>query len=237
MCSARRRSWPPNAQDQRPDTVDLCRFRLRRRTDGKALDPAEETVWHREMWEHAERVMATVLSEIEAQGHNRIKTAINPRRRRVLRAEVRICAARRHRPRLAVRPTQVDSICPKDPAHSTSMPTARRRCRLWCHGDLRLDGTLIGILIEHYCRHFPLWLAPVQAVVTTITSEATNRQGGRSRSAARGLARRIDLPTRRSTTRSASNSLAKIPALLVVGKKEAERVRVSIRRLAATDKR
>ncbi len=53
------------------------------------------------MWDHAERVMATVLREIQAQ-NNQIKTAINPGRR-VLRAEVRIRAARRHRPRLAVR--------------------------------------------------------------------------------------------------------------------------------------
>jgi threonyl-tRNA synthetase len=91
-----------------------------------------------------------------------------------------------------------------------------------------------GILIEHYAGHFPLWLAPVQAVVATITSDADDyarelqalaqRQGSRVET---------DLRNEKINYKVREHSLAKIPVLLVVGKKEAAERSVSIRRLGS----
>ena len=81
----------------------------------------------------------------------------------------------------------------------------------------------IGILIEHYAGNFPLWLAPVQAVVTTITSEGDEYAKVVAAAARRaGLRVEIDLRNEKINYKVREHSLAKIPALLVVGKKEAE---------------
>ena len=81
----------------------------------------------------------------------------------------------------------------------------------------------IGILIEHFAGNFPLWLAPVQAVVTTITSEGDEYAKVVAAAARRaGLRVEIDLRNEKINYKVREHSLAKIPALLVVGKKEAE---------------
>jgi threonyl-tRNA synthetase len=92
----------------------------------------------------------------------------------------------------------------------------------------------IGILIEHYAGNFPLWLSPVQAVVTTITSEADEYARQVVEQARRaGLRVEIDLRNEKINYKVREHSLAKIPALLVVGKKEAETHSVSVRRLGS----
>ncbi len=91
-----------------------------------------------------------------------------------------------------------------------------------------------GILIENFAGHFPLWLAPVQAVVTTITSDG-DAYAEQVLAAVRraGLRANIDLRNEKINYKVREHSLAKIPALLVVGKKEAEQQTVSIRRLGS----
>jgi threonyl-tRNA synthetase len=91
-----------------------------------------------------------------------------------------------------------------------------------------------GILIEHYAGHLPLWLSPVQAVVTTITSDADDF-GREVVEAARKLGLRVeaDLRNEKINYKVREHSLAKVPALLVVGKKEAAERLVSIRRLGS----
>jgi threonyl-tRNA synthetase len=89
-----------------------------------------------------------------------------------------------------------------------------------------------GILIEHYAGHFPLWLAPVQAVVATITADADDYAREVVAHAGRiGLRVEADLRNEKINYKVREHSLAKIPALLVVGKKEAADRTVSIRRL------
>ena len=95
------------------------------------------------MWDHAEAVMSRVLDEIKARHGNVVTTALNPGRGRLLRAEVRIRAARRHRPRLAVRhdPGRLQ------PAGALRRLLHRRQQREDDAGDdpsrhLRLDGAL-----------------------------------------------------------------------------------------------
>src|ERR1700722_11614448 len=89
-----------------------------------------------------------------------------------------------------------------------------------------------GILIEHYAGHFPLWLSPLQAVVATITSDADDYAREVVAHARRvGLRVEPDLRNEKINYKVREHSLAKVPALLVVGKKEAAERTVSIRRL------
>jgi threonyl-tRNA synthetase len=91
-----------------------------------------------------------------------------------------------------------------------------------------------GILIEHYAGNFPLWLAPVQAVVATITSDADDYAREVIAAArARGLRVEPDLRNEKINYKVREHSLAKVPALLVIGKKEAADRAVSIRRLGS----
>ena len=92
----------------------------------------------------------------------------------------------------------------------------------------------IGILIEHHAGRFPLWLAPVQAVVATIVSDADGYAGEVAAALrAAGLRVETDLRNEKINYKVREHSLAKVPALLVVGKREAEEGKVAIRRLGS----
>jgi threonyl-tRNA synthetase len=91
-----------------------------------------------------------------------------------------------------------------------------------------------GILIEHYAGHLPLWLSPLQAVVATITDAADDYAREVIAAAQRaGLRVEGDLRNEKINFKVREHSLAKVPALLVVGRKEAAERAVSIRRLGA----
>jgi threonyl-tRNA synthetase len=90
----------------------------------------------------------------------------------------------------------------------------------------------IGILIEHHAGRFPLWLAPVQAVVATIVSDADEyARGVAAKLAAAGLRVETDLRNEKINYKVREHSLAKVPNLLVVGKREAEEGTVALRPL------
>jgi len=91
-----------------------------------------------------------------------------------------------------------------------------------------------GILIEHYAGNFPLWLAPVQAVVASITEEAS----GYAEEVARelinaGLRAVADTGNEKISYKVREHSLAKVPLILAVGRREAEQRSVSLRRLGS----
>ena len=89
-----------------------------------------------------------------------------------------------------------------------------------------------GILIEHYTGHLPLWLSPTQAVIATITSDADDYARAATEAARKlGLRVETDLRNEKINYKVREHSLAKVPALLVVGKKEAAERKVSVRRL------
>ena len=94
----------------------------------------------------------------------------------------------------------------------------------------------LGILIEHHAGRFPLWLAPVQVVVATITSDGDGfaREVAAQLKAA-GLRAELDLRNEKINYKVREHSLAKIPVLFVVGKREAEQGTVSIRRLGSKE--
>lgn len=89
-----------------------------------------------------------------------------------------------------------------------------------------------GILIEHYAGKLPLWLAPVQLVIATITSDADDYAVEVAKHAARHSLRvETDLRNEKIGYKVREHSLIKSPVLLVVGKQEAKDRTVSIRRL------
>ena len=94
----------------------------------------------------------------------------------------------------------------------------------------------LGILIEHHAGRFPLWLAPVQVVVATITSDGDGfaREVAAALKAA-GLRAELDLRNEKINYKVREHSLAKVPVLFVVGKREAEQGTVSIRRLGSKE--
>jgi threonyl-tRNA synthetase len=94
----------------------------------------------------------------------------------------------------------------------------------------------IGILIEHYAGKFPLWLAPVQAVVATIVSDADDyAQQVAAKLAKAGIRVDSDLRNEKINYKVREHSLAKVPLLLVVGKREADEGTVALRRLGSDE--
>ncbi len=197
----------------------------------------EKRVGSDALWDHAEEVMGKVLEEIRARSGNRIRTEIfpgegafyGPKFEYVLRDAIGRdwqCGT-----------TQVDFNLPErfgaffvdaDGQKKTPVMVHRAIC-----GSME---RFLGILIEHYAGHFPLWFAPVQAVIATITSDADDYAREVAREAEkRGLRVETDLRNEKITYKVREHSLAKTPVLLVVGKKEGEQRTVSIRRLGSQE--
>ena len=96
----------------------------------------------------------------------------------------------------------------------------------------------IGILIEHFAGRFPAWLAPVQAVVATIVSDADGyAKDVADKLEAAGLRVETDLRNEKINYKVREHSLAKVPHLLVVGMREAEEGKVAIRTLGQEGQR
>jgi threonyl-tRNA synthetase len=96
----------------------------------------------------------------------------------------------------------------------------------------------IGILIEHYAGRFPVWLAPVQAVVATITSEADGyAHDVTAKLKAAGIRVETDTRNEKINYKVREHSVAKVPHLLVVGMREAEEGKVAIRSLGSDGQR
>src|ERR1700712_4649941 len=92
----------------------------------------------------------------------------------------------------------------------------------------------IGILIEHYAGKLPVWLAPVQAVGATIVSDADDyAEQVTAELRAGGLRVETDLRNEKINYKVREHSLAKVPNLLVVGKREADEGTVALRQLGS----
>jgi threonyl-tRNA synthetase len=92
----------------------------------------------------------------------------------------------------------------------------------------------IGVMIENYAGAFPLWLAPVQVVVATITSDADDFALTAAEALrAQGLRVETDLRNEKINYKVREHSLAKVPVIAVVGRREAEEGKVALRRLGS----
>ncbi len=90
----------------------------------------------------------------------------------------------------------------------------------------------IGVLIEHYAGRLPLWLAPVQAVVATITRDADDyARRVHAVLVEAGIRAELDLRNEKINYKVREHSVAKVPAILVVGAREQQEDTVAIRRL------
>ena len=94
----------------------------------------------------------------------------------------------------------------------------------------------LGVLIEHHAGRFPMWLAPVQGVVATITEAADDYASAVAEAcAAAGLRVETDLRNEKINYKVRQHSVAKVPAMLIVGAREAEEKTVALRRLGGKD--
>lgn len=132
---------------------------------------------------------------------------------------------------------QVDLNLPARLGASYVGPDGQKHVPVMLHRAL--FGSLerfIRILLEHYAGRLPLWLAPVQVVVTTITSEAESYAGKVLVAlTAVGLRAESDLRNEKIAYKIREHSLAKVPILLILGKREADEGTVSIRRLGSLE--
>ena len=128
---------------------------------------------------------------------------------------------------------QVDFVLPERlDAQYVAEDSSRQRPVMLHRAVLGSFERFLGILIEQYAGRFPLWLAPVQAVVASIVSDAApyaEEVGAALR--ARGIEVRTDVRNEKINAKVREHSLAHVPVILVVGRREAEQRTVALRRL------
>ncbi|MEN0653188.1 MULTISPECIES: threonine--tRNA ligase [Hyphobacterium] len=126
---------------------------------------------------------------------------------------------------------QVDFVLPdRLDAEFTGEDGAKHRPVMLHRAILGSFERFIGILIENYAGKFPMWLAPTQIVVATITSEADGYALEVEKALkAAGLRARADLRNEKINYKVREHSLAKVPVIAVVGRKEAEEKTVALR--------
>jgi threonyl-tRNA synthetase len=130
---------------------------------------------------------------------------------------------------------QLDFVLPERLGATYVAEDGSRRFAVMLHRAIL--GSLerfIGVMIESYAGRMPLWLAPVQAVVATIVSDADGyAQTLVERLRAAGIRAELDTRNEKINYKVREHSVQKVPLLLVVGKREAEEKTVSVRRLGA----
>ena len=132
---------------------------------------------------------------------------------------------------------QVDFVLPERlDASYVGEDGARHRPVMLHRAILGSMERFIGVLLEHYAGRLPLWLAPVQVVVATITrdGDAFAAKVIETLKAA-GLRAELDVSNEKIGYKVRQHSLAKVPVLLVVGKREAEDGTVAVRRLGSKE--
>jgi threonyl-tRNA synthetase len=130
---------------------------------------------------------------------------------------------------------QVDYVLPERlDAEYVGEDSARHRPVMLHRAILGSFERFIGILIEQYAGRFPLWLAPVQVVVASIVSDAGEYAEEVARALrSAGLEARADIRNEKINAKVREHSLAHVPVLAVVGRREAEQRSVALRRLGS----
>jgi threonyl-tRNA synthetase len=130
---------------------------------------------------------------------------------------------------------QVDYVLPdRLDAEYVGEDSARHRPVMLHRAILGSFERFIGILIEQYAGRFPLWLAPVQVVVASIVTDAAEyAETAAAALRAAGLEARADVRNEKINAKVREHSLAHVPVLAVVGRREAEQGTVALRRLGS----
>ncbi|SFK69663.1 threonine--tRNA ligase [Methylorubrum salsuginis] len=195
----------------------------------------EKRVGSDDLWDHAEAVMTRVLAQIEEQSGGRIRTAVNPGEGAFYGPKFEYVLRDAIGRDWQCGTTQVDFNLPERFGATYIDADSQKKPPVMVHRAI--CGSMerfTGILIEHFAGHFPLWIAPVQIVVATITSEADDYAREVVRVLERaGLRVDADLRNEKINYKVREHSLAKVPVLLALGKREAEERTVSVRRLGS----
>ncbi|MEH6721654.1 MAG: threonine--tRNA ligase [Aurantimonas endophytica] len=197
----------------------------------------DQRVGSDEMWDRAEASMREVLTIIEQEGGGQVTTGIaegegafyGPKYEYTLRDAI----GRQWQ----VGTNQVDFNLPgRFGAFYIDRDSEKKTPVMLHRAMLGSVERFIGILLENCAGHLPLWLSPVQVVVATITSDADDYAMEVAHLLKKaGLKVETDLRNEKINYKVREHSVAKIPVMLVCGKREAEERTVNIRRLGSRD--
>ncbi len=186
-------------------------------------------------WDRAEGIMQDVLKQIAAASGGAIKTAINPGEGAFYGPKFEYVLRDAIGRDWQCGTTQVDFNLPERFGAFYIGADGEKHVPVMIHRAI--CGSMerfLGILIENFAGHFPLWLAPVQVVLAPITSDADDyAMEVRSQLRALGLRVEADLRNEKINYKVREHSLAKVPVILAVGKREMEEKTVSVRRLGS----
>jgi threonyl-tRNA synthetase len=186
-------------------------------------------------WDQAEKVMGRVLEEIARRGDGRNKTSINPGEGAFYGPKFEYILRDAIGRDWQCGTTQVDFNMPGRLGAFYIDEHSEKKVPVMIHRAI--FGSLerfTGILIENYAGHLPLWLAPVQVMVATIVSDANAYAlEVLEKLKMAGLRAEVDLRNEKINYKVREHSLAKVPVMLVVGKREAQEGMVSVRRLGS----
>ena len=192
----------------------------------------EKRVGSDEVWDKAEAALGRVIENVAARG---IETSINPGEGAFYGPKLEYVLRDAIGRDWQCGTLQVDFNLPGRFGAFYIGPSSEKVTPVMLHQAM--FGSLerfTGILIENFAGHLPLWLSPVQVVVATITEEADDYALELIAEARRmGLRVEGDLRNEKINYKVREHSLAKIPVLLVVGRKEAAERTVSMRRLGS----
>jgi threonyl-tRNA synthetase len=199
----------------------------------------EKRVGSDALWDRAEAVMTKVLDRIAAESGGKITTGLNPGEGAFYGPKFEYTLKDAIGRGWQCGTTQVDFNLPERFGAFYIGEDGAKHQPVMIHRAI--VGSLerwLGILIENYAGHFPLWLAPEQIMVCPITSEAdAYAEKVTEKALALDLRARADLRNEKINYKVREHSLAKVPVILAVGKREAEEGTVSVRRLGSQDSR
>ncbi len=190
-------------------------------------------------WDRAEDIMQKVLVQIAGASGGAIKTAVNPGEGAFYGPKFEYVLRDAIGRDWQCGTTQVDFNLPERFGAFYIGADGEKHVPVMIHRAI--CGSMerfLGILIEHYAGHFPLWLAPLQVMVTTITSDG-DAYAMKVRDDLRkaGLRADVDVRNEKINYKVREHSLAKVPVILVVGKRERDEQAVNMRRLGSQDQK
>ena len=199
----------------------------------------EKRVGSDAMWDHAEGILRKVLTKMAAESGGRIKIGINEGEGTFYGPKFEYTLKDAIGREWQCGTTQVDFNLPERFGAFYIGADGEKKQPVMVHRAI--VGSLerwLGIVIENYAGHFPLWLAPLQVMVATITSEGDDYAVKvRDQLRKAGLRATADLRNEKINYKVREHSVQKVPVILVVGKREMEEGAVNMRRLGSQDQK
>ncbi|MET3590421.1 threonyl-tRNA synthetase [Bartonella silvatica] len=197
----------------------------------------EKRVGSDALWDHAESIMQSVLKTIETKFAEQITTSILPGEGAFYGPKFEYTLKDAIGREWQCGTTQLDFNLPErfgafyiDKNSEKHQPVMIHRA---IFGSME---RFLGILIENFAGHMPLWLAPEQVIIATITSEANEyAKKVTAKLKAVGLSAASDLRNEKINYKIREHSLQKVPVILVCGKRESDTNSVNMRRLGSMD--